>query len=108
MVLGSQSNREARRGRNSKDQKSNIIQTDTGKTTDTQPTTSATPTTYNGQDSGKANGNVTQECKPPGKEDFMDHNVRDGEGLKEQGHVVHPDQVICWSDERWVSYHGIC
>ena len=116
------SSRTARHGRKSKhptkrpivstddgkttDDTDNVIQTDTGKTTDTETTASATPTSYNRQNSGKAKGDVTKECKSPGK--VMDHNVRDGEALKEQGHVVHPDQVIHWCDRPWVSYHGIC
>ena len=125
-VLGSGSNRAARHcwnsqhptqrpnvstddGKTAEDTVStnNVMQADTGKATDTVPTGSATPTSYDGQDSGKAKGDATKKCKQHGKGKDMD-DVRDGEALKEKGHVAHRDQVIRWSDEHWLSYHGIC
>ncbi|XP_030198971.1 RING finger protein 17 isoform X1 [Gadus morhua] len=111
-VLGSGSNRAARHcwnsqhptqrpnvstddGKTAEDTVStnNVMQADTGKATDTVPTGSATPTSYDGQDSGKAKGDATKKCKQHGKGKDMD-DVRDGEALKEKGHVAHPDQCV--------------
>ncbi|KAJ3592521.1 hypothetical protein NHX12_007648 [Muraenolepis orangiensis] len=67
------------------------VPTDTAETADdVEPTANTKPTTGYGQYSD----NLMEESMRPPKDDVMDHTARDGEGLKEQGHVAPPEQLL--------------
>ncbi|KAK0152641.1 RING finger protein 17 [Merluccius polli] len=73
----------------------NTVPMDAGKTTDDAETTAdAKPTTDNRRDFGHAEGDDTEETKPPGRDDFMDNREGDDRGLKEQGQVAPPEQCV--------------